>query len=126
LLHFAKPSYKDLDVLNFCVDQNLFLLSKSTNSDCKSTSKSCSDLNDQKNRTDTPSTISYELVHETFGDAAMEENQNAVLKSIIPLQDPTENTNKIERKIINYKIEDTSKGKITNSGLIGIILTKVC
>ena len=83
LLKLTTPSYRSIDAFKFMDNDNkYFALTKSTDSFDNRSNKSSTDINNNpKIGTDSPSTVSYELVNETYYDRNKYE-PDVVLKAI--------------------------------------------
>ena len=92
LLKLTTPSYRSLDAFKFMENDNkYFTLTKSIDSFDNRSSKSSTDINNNNNnkvRTDSPSTVSYELLNETYYDPNKYETE-VVLKAISSLNTTT-------------------------------------
>jgi hypothetical protein len=106
LLKLTTPSYRSLDGYKFMDNENkYFALTKSTDSFDNRSTKSSNDANNPKNRTDSPSTVSYELLNDTYYEAKKFE-QDIVLKAISSISAPVVNVGN------KFQSFDTKKGKI--------------
>lgn len=116
LLKLTTPSYRSLDAFKFMDNDNkYFALTKSIDSFDNRSSKSSTDANNnQKIRTDSPSTVSYELLNETYYDRNKYEPE-VVLKAISSLNTGT--MLGVDRSTFQSLSVDTKKGLIVNNRL---------
>ena len=115
LLKLTTPSYRSLDAFKFMENDNkYFTLTKSVDSFDNRSSKSSTDINHNNNnknkvRTDSPSTVSYELLNETYYDPNKYETE-VVLKAISSLNTTT--LLGIERNAFKSLSVETKKGNL--------------